>query len=459
MLHFTTKDIVTRARELADLENSNFITWSENMKLLDESYKKLYQEAINESDKYYLTRCELKDLVVAERREKEVSFYLPKDFYQLHSISVKGTGRQILKKARTEDSSSARYDIENNTLVLFGGASSLPLDIAYYPVPKTLTLKNEPVTVSVEGTALDVNGDMVLSVDGDGHAIITNINTGWTKSIDISSITEDVEIGLLGTTKFYLLTVNTTGYWCDIKTGTVAINDRFIGKKDGVLYYTDFGRGTEPPPVNVGIYNEYGRELFSRNGIAGYFLSSVYFTLDDDLNLYFFQNNPYPRIIKVDADANFTEVIKFDTSKMHGGYTQWGSFQIIQGKLFYASGDIYCDETKLLGANEYDRFIGFNKIDFDTGYGFAVTPLYEEGVMQVHSCFADTELDFPNNFYFSYLAYLLAIAYKQKQNADATLLIQRANDEYAQFLTSISRDVAENNRIQNVYGGGTYYYG
>ena len=53
----------------------------------------------------------------------------------------------------------------------------------------------------------------------------------------------------------------------------------------------------------------------------------------------------------------------------------------------------------------------------------------------------------------------MAIAYKQKQNADATMLIQRANDEYAQFLTSISRDVAENNRIQNVYGGGTYFYG
>jgi hypothetical protein len=98
-------------------------------------------------------------------------------------------------------------------------------------------------------------------------------------------------------------------------------------------------------------------------------------------------------------------------------------------------------------------------MDFETGYGFSVTPYYEENTMQIHSCFADTELDFPNNFYFSYLAYLMAIAYKQKQNADATMLIQRANDEYAQFLTSISRDVAENNRIQNVYGGGTYFYG
>lgn len=466
MLHFTTRDIVTRARELADLENSNFITWSENMKLLDESYKKLYQEAINESDKYYLTRCELKDLVIAERREKEVSFYLPENFYQLHSISVKGSGRQILKKARTEDSSSARYDIENNTLVLYGGASSLPLDIAYYPVPKTLTLKNNPVTVSVEGTPLDVNGDMVLSVN-DGKAIITNINTGWTKSIDITSIDGYARIGfgMLGLTKFFLVIAGAQeighGYLCDIKTGSIEQKTVFMGKKGSLLCYANAGWETLSPfPDTVTFYTEYGQTLFTRNlAGTGSFLPFC-FSLDDELNLYWLNNDSYLRIIKVDADSNVTEVVKLEQAEMHGSVDLWKSFQIINGKLFYQSNSsVYCDGVKLLDGKEYDTLVGFNKMDFDTGYGFAVTPLYEEGVMQVHSCFADTELDFPNNFYFSYLAYLLAIAYKQKQNADATLLIQRANDEYAQFLTSITRDVAENNRIQNVYGGGTYYYG
>ncbi|MBO7344747.1 MAG: hypothetical protein J6S67_20390 [Methanobrevibacter sp.] len=459
MLHFTTRDIVTRARELADLENSNFITWSENMKLLDESYKKLYQEAINESDKYYLTRCELKDLVVAERREKEVSFYLPENFYQLHSISVKGSGRQILKKARTEDSSSARYDIENNTLVLYGGASSLPLDIAYYPVPKTLTLKNSPVTVSVEGTPLDVNGDMVLSVN-DGNAIITNINTGWTKSIDISSISGDVIFGILGLTKFFLVSSNLTGYECNIKTGTVTSNSVFMGKKDGMLYYTSVGWGSSVYPETVSFYNEYDHIVTTRS-LAGFDTALPFcFSLDDDLNIYWLKSDiAAPKIIKKDTDGNISDVVTFDLNGMHGSYDLWKCFEIIKGSLFYGAADIFCNGVKLLDHKEFETLIGFNKMDFDTGYGFAVTPLYEEGVMQIHSCFADTELDFPNNFYFSYLAYLLAIAYKQKQNADATLLIQRANDEYAQFLTSITRDVAENNRIQNVYGGGTYYYG
>lgn len=472
MLHFTTRDIVTRARELADLENSNFITWSENMKLLDESYKKLYQEAINESDKYYLTRCELKDLVVAERREKEVSFYLPENFYQLHSISVKGSGRQILKKARTEDSSSARYDIENNTLVLYGGASSLPLDIAYYPVPKTLTLKNSPVTVSVEGTPLDVNGDMVLSVN-DGNAIITNINTGWTKSIDISSISGTVFMGVLGLTRFYLLTESAEGYMVNISDGTISARKCFVGKKDGVLYYSNKNWENWTPSddgyIHGNILAEYGDlgltdPVTTFKTAADFPPMGFFFTLDDELNTYWTANaypaapgKTYVAIYRMNTDGSLTEITKVKFM----GNAGWNALKIQfnKGHLFYFYDGPCCDGVTLLSYAQFNYFIGFNKMDFDTGYGFAVTPLYEEGVMQIHSCFADTELDFPNNFYFSYLAYLLAIAYKQKQNADATLLIQRANDEYAQFLTSISRDVAENNRIQNVYGGGTYYYG
>lgn len=459
MLHYSTRDIITRARELADLENSNFITWAENMKLLDECYKKLYQESINANDKYYLTKCETKDLVVAEREERAVSYYLPEDFYQLQSISVKGTGRQILKKAKTEDNSSARYDIINNTLVLYGGTASLPLEIAYYPVPKTLTLKNESVTVGVEGTPLDVNGNMVLSVKDD-NAILTDINTGWTKSIDISSISGDVVFGILGLTKFFLVSNSITGYECNIKTGTVTSNSVFMGKKDGMLYYTSVGWGSSVYPETVSFYNEYDHIVTTRS-LSGFDTALPFcFSLDDDLNIYWLKSDiTAPKIIKKDTDGNISEVVTFDLNGMHGMYDLWKCFEVIKGSLFYGAADIYCDGVKLLDSKDYETLIGFNKMDFNTGYGFSVTPYYEEKTMQIHSCFADTELDFPNNFYFSYLAYLMAIAYKQKQNADASMLIQRANDEYAQFLTSISRDVAENNRIQNVYGGGTYFYG
>jgi hypothetical protein len=328
-----------------------------------------------------------------------------------------------------------------------------------------LTLKNETVTVAVEGTPLDVNGNMVLSVKED-NAILTDINTGWTKSIDISSIlssSENIILGVLGLTKFYLVkTGYSTGYYCDIKTGTITTSKRFVGKKDGMLYYTDLGWNMGSlPGYDANFYNEYGKLITNRN-LSGFDMDAPFcFSLDDDLNIYWLKDNvSTPQIIKKDVDGNISDVVSLDVEFYHSLYDLWKCFEIIKGKLFYNSfSDIYCDGVKLLDGKDYDTLVGFNKMDFNTGYGFSVTPLYEENTMQIHSCFADTELDFPNNFYFSYLAYLMAIAYKQKQNADATMLIQRANDEYAQFLTSISRDVAENNRIQNVYGGGTYFYG
>ena len=52
---------------------------------------------------------------------------------------------------------------------------------------------------------------------------------------------------------------------------------------------------------------------------------------------------------------------------------------------------------------------------------------------------------------------MLAISYKVKQNADATALMTRAGEEAAQFYDSLTRDTAENFRIQNVYSSGGIY--
>lgn len=457
MLHFTTRDIITRARELADLENSNFITWAENMKLLDESYKKLYQEAINVNDKYYLTRCELKDLVVAERREKEVAFYLPADFYQLQSISVKGSGRQILKKAKTEDSSSARYDIINDTLVLYGGSASLPLEIAYYPVPKTLTLKNDTKTFAIDGKILDCNDNNYLILDEDedeDKVIIYNINTGASEEFDISSITETITSAILGKTCAVLYTENNR-YFLRIKEKTVTLdNDSEIiyGKKDNIIVLFNIPQAEGD---TLSLMDEFFRFYYDLKKPVDYELDVLgyYFTIDDDGNYYFMRDvgNPiFSSLTGFNKDGetiNIIEDVKTNTK-----------FQFINNNLFFVKGDVYKGDEVLVKATDFYSCIGFNKEDYDTGYGVTCSNIDNDDI-SVHSCFNDTELDFPNNFYFSYLAYLMAIAYKQKQNADASMLIQRANDEYAQFLTSISRDVAENNRIQNVYNGGNYYYG
>ena len=61
MIKYTTKDIVNRATQLADLENSDFISWNENINLLNESWQKIYQQLIDNGDKTFIK--ELKQLL------------------------------------------------------------------------------------------------------------------------------------------------------------------------------------------------------------------------------------------------------------------------------------------------------------------------------------------------------------------------------------------------------------
>lgn len=74
------KDIINRAKELADLQNSDFIGWKENVSLLNEAYNKLYTELINHKDKYFIKEVNTDNLELIETKENEVIYKLPEDF-------------------------------------------------------------------------------------------------------------------------------------------------------------------------------------------------------------------------------------------------------------------------------------------------------------------------------------------------------------------------------------------
>ena len=114
MIKYTTKDIVNRAKQLADLNNSDFISWNENVNLLNENWQKIYQQLIDNGDKAFIKEFE----TVSLNKIK-----LPCDFYQLFSVELIPSCRQILRKAKSEPESSLTYDIENNYLILYGTVS------------------------------------------------------------------------------------------------------------------------------------------------------------------------------------------------------------------------------------------------------------------------------------------------------------------------------------------------
>jgi hypothetical protein len=73
MITYNASDIVKRAEQLADIENSDFISFSEKIALLNEAYQVLYQKGINKDVNAFVKYINTKDRVIQ----------LPRDFYQL----------------------------------------------------------------------------------------------------------------------------------------------------------------------------------------------------------------------------------------------------------------------------------------------------------------------------------------------------------------------------------------
>ena len=63
----------------------------------------------------------------------------------------------------------------------------------------------------------------------------------------------------------------------------------------------------------------------------------------------------------------------------------------------------------------------------------------------------DTELNFPNSFYFQMLSYLLAIAFRCKQGADITLLSSQLDMVSQTFEDTLGSDNFQYPRMGNVY--------
>ena len=131
-------ELVKRAQQLADLENSSFISTNENIALLNECYQNLYQKVINNGDKYFLETIEIQG-----RQENGKTFYeLPNDFFQLYSLNEKNSNMPILRKAENTSNYTKKYEIVNNMLVLYGSYGCAVI-MRYFKKPIKISIPSE----------------------------------------------------------------------------------------------------------------------------------------------------------------------------------------------------------------------------------------------------------------------------------------------------------------------------
>ena len=473
MIKYTTKDIVNRAKQLADLNNSDFISWNENINLLNENWQKIYQQLIDNGDKTFIKEFE----TVSLNKIK-----LPCDFYQLFSVELIPSCRQILRKAKSEPESSLTYDIENDYLILYGTVSE-KIRIKYIPIPQTLTLQNETKDIdsdfnSVYSSVLeneelkfmDCYKNKYLFIKKTNGTNICNLYIFNKDTNEIKKITNDFSNEIT----YAVIGYKNIVYFISRDKSTSKYSIYSI--KNNIVTAELEGKSTSPSLLkrdkDVGaVYIENKRINIFMNDNTPLFpnIDNLDVVLSEGIGTYMSFTNDYISLllpitnensenkwIQLDVDLTTTPYVATKTTPFEGldfGYshTYKRYSNVINGKVCISTKDMfYVDGYGLFNNDEYE-VIGVNDLNNDEGYGISIIDTYNTNHVLLHSHFVDTLLLYPNNIYFNFMAILLAISYKIKQNADITVLSTKYGEMEAQYFDSLSRDVNNVVRITNVY--------
>ena len=402
MIKYRASGIIKRAEQIADLENSDFISENEKLTLLNEAFQILYQKVINTNDRFFI-----KEVTVEDGME------LPYDFYQLSNLYVKRTHQAITKRNNVQ---TIGYEIKNNNIYLSEEYHNAEIIMEYIPCPPTIELKEktkdspfivEPlsanrkiyVTVS-EGNLLEVRyigSDNIIKTDigyepTNEYSVFNNgilcifegVNTFYDFKKQVSVILQDVPVILEDTLYLYNngnitdVDKNTTGYIINIEKAP-----------DCKIIYTDL-------------------ELTYQLCGNKYIINDLDPIACSELKLKAFMNGELIAMNK----AN--KIIKLG----------------VEGEIV-----IYTNEEAVCLVS--DKYALTRNI-------FAGAD-YLEGLMD------DTLLDFQNNLFYTVLAYQLAISFKIKQSADTTQLAALYAQAETQFFDSISRDNNASYQINDIY--------
>lgn len=397
MTTYNAKDLIEQAQMLADLQNSDFISWKENMMFLDNAWSDLYQQIINHGDKSFMKTFSFEG----------DSYELPRDFYQLHYVCYNDglNSIPITRKSKTSLTGGPFYDLVGDEIIIYNRIGGLRnIEVSYFPVRDSITYASDDQRVNaIDGTIIDVCDKNVLYEQNGSYFIKDIINGSETTT----------QSGFMLTDNGVIANSETNPYF----------------KKDNKAYYTEWSNGI--------------LSLKKKNG-------QTIHTVEVATN----PNFPTKKINALYKDQLvYVRDGNLESFDLETGTVETIAEGLISDKVYSFKDDLYW-ETKdgiivngevLVPTTHYDTYHGIMKEDEKTGYGLLVDRLV------IKSVYNNTPLLFPNNVYYNYLAYKLATYYKIKQGSDPSGTMVAAESALKTFYNTILKDTNEYVRISNVY--------
>ena len=369
----TASKLITRAKQIADVANTDFLSYDELVDYLNVSWKNVYQTIIQYNLNVFTVEANLVG--------SSGVYKLPFDCYQIKSVKNPYTGVEIPRKADSESMYGTHYEIVNDNLIL--GPSCGPVTITYWRKPYFLTFPNATLETnynkSEDTEILDVCKDAILVKDAENKYYIKSLLTD--SKLDLSFI-EPNEYEKIYLGNNFIIGINGSAYEVKDFYGNLVFygditSDYFIKSDDGLIY--------------IGVVDTDKVNIFEVDNVTE--VTSIKFTsrpeniICIDNEFYFVEKDAMPvgifdcRPAYTTPDKNLHLINdQFDRSK-----------DIIEFVSIPTMGKLIC-----------------------TNYGF----LDFSG--KLYSNVPDTQLSFPNNLFFDCISYDLAIRFLCKMNADSS---------------------------------------
>lgn len=389
MVKFRAIDVYNRALAIADLQNSNFISYGDGFYMLNAAYRKVYQDAINQGDLNYLVEVRL----IANRNS---TFKLPDNFYQLAMVTD-DYGNEIPMLRLAYSMSDYGYLIKNNTIVLRNVNGNVILK--YYPVPDTITFKN---------ARRQSNKVLVASQFGTPF-------TGFDSKV-----------------------FTTSRYVYDMQTGQAYNMSTLINSYQHILVGRD--------GVLVILNGEYRFALFNASSYTDTFVRPLLTTSGnfientfDNINGWGWCNDDASaRYVVLDGNVYFNGGLIGTTADLMRSNLDNGRVIYWNGQWCFVtlSKIVYPDGS--WESTDSPTAIALLKCDTETGYGYVIPTVNN---FSVEGWTPDTVIDYPNNTLFDLTVYELAIQFRIKQGADPSGLMQM----YQQLEKTYNKTISMNN--------------
>ena len=386
----TASKLITRAKQIADVANTDFLSYDELVDYLNVSFKNVYQTIIQYNLNVFTVEANLVG--------SSGVYKLPFDCYQIKSVKNPYTGVEIPRKADSESMYGSHYEIVNDNLVL--GPSCGPVTITYWRKPYFLTFPNATLETNynkAEDTEiLDVCKDAILVKDAESKYYIKSLLTD--SKLDLSFI-EPNEYEKIYLGNNFIIGINGTDYKVKDFDGNLVFYgditaDYFIKSDDGLIY--------------IGVLDVDKVNILELDNVTE--VASIKFTSKPE------------NIICIDNEFYFVE-----KDAMPVGIFDCRPAYTTPDKNLHLINDQF-DRSK-----DIIEFVSIPTIGklICTNYGF----LDFSG--KLYSNVPDTQLSFPNNLFFDCISYDLAIRFLCKMNADSSGVENLNKNAWSQLTAAI----------------------